>query len=237
MTANGIALYFFIAICGFAFGREEVVPWVALILSIALSLASTAALPRLILRATIVTLPLSAWLTLIWIGVGPKGPASFLLYHPPADAPGTLLVAGLGIRFFALALLTLAAIELAGRIKPSFALRLSIPRAAKIILLAATSFTYAFAESVGRAHTALVAANVITARRSVTNFKNGWLLIRSSWISALGIASERLDTKWRYERLPDEVPLARLTKPTIVPTDILWLTFAIATLIAQLLRA
>jgi hypothetical protein len=223
VTANGLVLYYILSLAALAAGRDDLVPWAAVALCGALVIGSGASPLKLTVRAAIVALPLVGWLALIWVGVGPTAPTGLLIYHPPAAATPWLFVVALGIRFFTLALLTLAAAEKGGRIKPSFALRLSLPRDAKVVLLAASSLSHAFVEAVRRAHTALVAANVITPGRSAMNLRNGWVLLRTSWVAALGIATERLDTKWQLENLPDAVPFDRLAGPAFSMRDPCWL--------------
>jgi hypothetical protein len=233
MTANGLALYYLVGLIALVAGRAVVVPWAALAIAIVLAARSPATLVKTNIRALSITLPLVGWLTIIWLWVAPSKPDTLLLYRPAPAEPAWVLVAALGLRFFVFALLTLAAVERASRIKPSFLLRLAIPRSVKLLLLTASSMAQAFTDGVRRAHTALVAAGVVTSRRSLRNFLQGWLLIRTSWVSALGLAAERTDTKWRFENLPDAVPLAQLARPALVRGDLFWVVPAIAAVLSQ----
>ncbi|MDB5703276.1 MAG: hypothetical protein JWN66_392 [Sphingomonas bacterium] len=228
MTANGLVIYYLLSLAAFAAGRNDLVPWAAVALCVVLAIGSGASPLKLVARTAIVALPLVGWLTLIWVGIGPPPPSVLLVYQPPAATTPLSLVTALGIRFFAFALLTLAAAEKGKRIRPSFALRLSLPRDAKIVLLAASSLSHAFVEGVRRAHTALVAANVITPRRSAKNLRNGWVLLRTSWVATLGVATERLDTKWQFENLPEAVPFDRIARPAFSLPDLCWLIPAAA---------
>lgn len=233
MTANGLVLYYLTGLAAFAAGRTTPVPWAAVGIAAALAIFGPNARLKVATRAVAITLPLIGWLALIWIWVAPPKPDVLFIYRPSTTESSSDFVAALAIRFFLLALLTLAAVEHADRIRPSFALRLAAPRSAKVLILSASSLSYAFSDAVRRAHTALVAAGVITSRRSLANFRNGWLLIRTSWVAALGIITERLDTKWHFENLPEAAPLEHFASPMFGLRDLLWVTPAIAAVVAE----
>lgn len=233
MTANGLAIYYLAGLAALVASRASVVPWAAAAIALVLAAPSPARLLKTIIRALSISLPLVGWLAFIWLWVAPSKPHTLLLYRPAPSDPTWVLVVALGMRFFVFALLTLAAVERGNRIRPSFLLRLAIPRTPKVLLLTASSLAQAFADGVRRAHTALVAAGVVTSRRSERNLFHGWLLIRTSWVAALGVATERSDTKWRFEDLPDAVPLERLARPTFVSRDILWSVPAITAALLQ----
>jgi hypothetical protein len=235
MTSNGLVLYFVLGLVALGVSREGMIPWVPLLLGFALALSNGVASRRILVRAVVVTMPLVGWLAVIWVWAAARTPDLLLIYRPTSGETAWWAVAAVGIRLFALALLTLAAAGIASRLEPSFALRLSAPRSVKTMILAAASFALAMREGLGRAHTALIAANVVSSRRSLLNFRSGWILFRTTWVAALGVAMERLDSKWELEGLPESAPLQEFTHPRLSLADAWWLTASSGLIVARIL--
>ena len=208
-------------------------PWAALVLALAVLVSTGRASLKIIWKTLGVTLPLAGWLVFVWVIVAERAPDSMLLYQSsPGDSPWRSVTA-IGLRFLALALVTFGVINHASRIEPAFTFKLFLPSQVKAVILAAASLVGSFREGLARAHTALVTAGLLTTRRSLLNLKNGWLLLRTTWVAWVGISSERLDTKWEIEDLPFSAPLNAFTGALLTLADILWLLLAIILTVLQ----
>lgn len=225
MSSNGLVLFLVVAVVSVFTPSPSVVP----VLGLALASAFTLALGRrgvvVARRAILSVAPLAIFLTLVWVVIVGRAPQVifFRSTHPSSSWQS---VAAITSRLFLLALLTFGVIEAGSRVRPLFVFGLALPREAKVLLLATTSLVGAMRLGAERAHTALVAANILTGRRSWRNLAHGWLLVRTTWVAAVGIAVERLDTKWTCEDLPGATAVALPRVEGLNLRDMLWLSLA-----------
>jgi hypothetical protein len=230
MSSNGAVLFALVAIASVLLPSAAVMPGFALALGIVFALSRGAGGLLALRRAILTSTPVIAFLAIVWIGVVGRAPDATVFYRPAGPVNAWTGVAAVGTRLFLVALFAFAAVETGTRIRPSFLGGLAAPRAFKVVLLATASLADVMRQGSQRAHTALVAANVLTGRPSLRNALGGWVLLRTTWVAALGIAEERLNTKWLHEDLPERAPLdggRRLNK-----SDFGWLVAAIASFVA-----
>jgi hypothetical protein len=230
MSANGVALFALLAIASVLFPSAAVVPGFALALAILFVTSRGAGGLVALKRAILISAPVAAFLAIVWIGVVGRAPDATIFYRPAGPVGAWTGVAAVGARLFLVALFTFAAVETGARIRPSFLGGLAVPRPFKIVLLAAASLADVMRQGSQRAHTALVAANVLTGRPSLRNLSSGWLLLRTTWVAALGIADERLSSKWLHEDLPEAAPLGG--RRPLTGRDLAWLAAALASFAA-----
>ncbi len=225
MSSNGLVLFLVIAVASLFVPSRSVVP----ILVLALGSAFTLALGRrgvvVARRALLSVAPLAIFLTLVWVVIVGRAP-EVVFFRSTRPASPWLSVAAITSRLFLLALLTFGVIEAGSRIRPPFVFGLALPREARIVLLATTSLVGAMRLGAERAHTALVSANILTGRRSWRNLAHGWLLVRTTWVAAVGIAVERLDTKWKCEDLPNAAAAALPPARGLNARDVIWTSLA-----------
>lgn len=230
MSSNGVVLFALVAIGGVFFPSAAVVPAFELALGIVFALSRGAGGLAALRRAVLTSAPVIAFLAIVWIGVVGRAPDATIFFRPVAPGNAWTGVAAVGARLFLVALFAFSAVETGARMRPSFLGGLAVPRAWKVVLLATASLADVMRQGSQRAHTALVAANVLTGRPSLRNVLCGWVLLRTTWVAALGIADERLDTKWLHEELPEKAPLdgrRRMNK-----SDFGWLFAALASFFA-----
>jgi hypothetical protein len=236
MSSNGLVLFFVTSLTALFVPSTAVVPVFVLALGLAFALSAGRPGLRALLSALLSVIPLVLFLAVVWIGIVGHAPDATLFYRPDALASAWDAVAAISVRLFLLALFTFSAVQVGSKQRLSFVVGLALPRPAKVILLAAASFADVMTQGSRRAHTALVAANVLTPRISTRNFRHGWLLLRTTWVAAVGIAAERLDTKWAYENLPNDAPIQRPINAGLTWRDLAWLAAAVGALIATAAR-
>jgi hypothetical protein len=202
MSANGLVVFVVIYALALLVPSSEVVPIAPSVLGLALTLALGRRAPRVILRALLSVLPVAVLLMLLWVGLIGHAPDEMPFYRPMATPSPLSAVIAITSRLFLLAWITLAVSQVAALLRPSFISALALPVDVKASLLAATSLVGVMRQGAIRAHTALVAANVLTGRASLRNLGAGWILLRTTWVAVVGIVAEQLDGKWRYEKLP-----------------------------------
>ncbi len=231
LSSNGLVLFLVISLGALFVPTTAVVPVFVLAVGLAFSLSPGSSGFLVIWRALLTVLPLAVFLVLVWIGIIGRAPDTTLFYYPRNAASAWHVVAAIVARLFLFALLTFGVVKAGAELRPSFVAGLTLPKALKVILLASASMTDLMQHGSRRAHTALIVANVITPRMSLRNLRYGWLLVRSTWVAAVGMAAERLDTKWAYEDLPAAAPVA-CTHPSLRLGDLLWVCMALAALVA-----
>jgi hypothetical protein len=225
MTPNGAVLFF--ALCTFDLFLPTrfllpvfaAVPVGALVLSLSLK-----GIYLSLRQAVLVTAPLFAFLVVVWVLVVKVAPVSVLFVS--GDAPLTAIeyVSGVASRLLLFTLLVAALVQcFAASGAVAFVQALAGPPSVKALVLTTLSLKHTIAQAAQRAHTALVAARVLTMRASWANLRQGWRLFQGVWMSTLSMALERLDTKWHLEGLPDQLALRREhTAHLWGQNDLLW---------------
>ena len=230
-SSNGLVLFFAISLGALFVPSAAVVPLFVLAAGLVFSLSAGLSGFLIIGRALLAVAPIAMFLVLVWIGIIGRAPDTNLFYRPGNSASAWHVVGAIVARLFLFALFTFAVVRAGAALQPSFVAGLSLPKAFKVILLAAASIADLMRHGSQRAHTALIVANVISPRMSLRNLKYGWLLVRTTWVAAVGMAAERLDTKWSYEDLPAAAPMRRIG-PSLRWGDLLWIGVALTELVA-----
>ena len=87
--------------------------------------------------------------------------------------------------------------------------------------------------AVGRTHTALVAAGIITRAVSLKNIGSGWILVQTVWLTAITTVTARMRDKW-----PTENTLALLgpaldgSERRLSSSDWFWMSLAVVAALA-----
>lgn len=178
--------------------------------------------------------PLAVFMALVWILVVGRAPAEIAANVPGSRMAALVYVMSVCSRLFLVALVVQLVMRRFEHLTPlQFIRAATAPPVVKKLAVLTLSLIDTILHAVDRARTALVAAGVITARMSARNFANGWLLIQSTWLSVVTIATGRLRDKW-----PTENTLARLDHALagapmpLARADLIWMTLAIIAAIA-----
>jgi hypothetical protein len=181
-------------------------------------------------RATIVVLPLAAFMVVVWVGIVGESPAQIA-----ADAAGTrsaalAYVATLcGRLFFVVAVVQLVFLRFAKLTPLQLVRALALPVTLKRILVITLSLIGTLRHAIDRAHTALIAAGTLTRSPSLRNIVHSWRLIQAVWLSAITIMVGRMRDKWPVEntiaRLDDT--LASGDPPWLSGDDRIWLPISL----------
>lgn len=232
MSSNGLVLFFGLSVGTLFIPSSAAVQPFSFGLALAFALLATTDGLTVVRRAAVSVVPLAIFLTLVWVVIVGRAPDATLLYRPDASVSAWQAVAALTSRLFLLAVFTLGTVRAGAAVRPGFVLGLAAPRSWKVVLLSAASLAEVMRQGAQRAHTALVVANILTPWMSLRNLRHGWLLFRTTWVAAIGIAMERLDTKWAYENLPDSAPLDRGARLAVTRRDIAWVGAALLAMLA-----
>lgn len=175
----------------------------ALVITFALLLKPRAAI-SVFVRAMVVAAPLCIFLYVIWVVFVGHAPENVLFGTRDGTLSVRQYVVGIAARVFLMVLLVSTIVEYFSETGPLLFVRsLRVPLRGKVLLLLTLSLKHTIAIAATRAFSALVAANVLTPRISIRNALGSWRLIQTVWVASLGLALERLDTKWKYEQLPE----------------------------------
>lgn len=201
MTPNG-AVVFTLALIGLIIAARSS-HGLAILYVLALAFAAIElgrALATALRRAALLVFPLAAFMLLVWVGVVGRSPTEIA-----ADAPGTrtaalLHVALICARLFLIVLVIQCVFLLFNGTTPLHFIRsLRLPATIKRLLVLTLSLIETLRQAIDRAHTALIAAGMLTRRLSWRNIVNGWVLVQTVWLSAVTIALGRLRDKWPIE--------------------------------------
>ncbi len=232
MTPNGAVLFTLLVILAAALARE--VTALALLLALVLAFG-VLGLGRRVVRAlawsAAIVAPLAAFMGLVWIVVVGRAPQEIAAHVEGSRTAAALYVAIVCLRLFAMATVVQVATQRFADMTPlRFIRRLTAPLTAKKLLILTLSLIETILQAVDRARTALIAAGVITRRWSLTNLRNGWILVQTVWLTTLTIALGRMRDKW-----PAEDSLALLdgalqdaAPQRLALADWLWLALALA---------
>lgn len=211
MTPNGALLFFVLCTVDLFLPTRFVLPVFAAVPVVALVLfLSPTGMYRTVRQAVLVTAPLFAFLVVVWVVVVKVAPTSVLFVSGHVSLTAIEYVSGVASRLLLFTLLVAALVQrfaVSGAV--AFVQALSFPASVKALVLTTLSLKHTIGQAAHRAHTALVAARVLTMRTSWTNLRQGWRLLQGVWMSTLNMALERLDTKWQLEGLPEGFALHR----------------------------
>jgi hypothetical protein len=211
MTSNGALLFFALATVSLFLPTRFVLPIFAAAPVLALMLClSPGKSYRALRQAVLVTAPLFVFLVIVWVIVVRAAPASVLFVSDHVALTAIEYVSGVASRLLLFTLLVSGLVQYfaaAGAV--SFIQALSFPPSVKALVLTTVSLKQTIAQAAQRAHTALVAARVLTAHASWLNVLQGWRLLQGVWMSTLSVALERHDTKWVLEGLPERFFVSR----------------------------
>jgi hypothetical protein len=201
MTPNGaIAFAIVMVIAAIAAG-----PYGLALLYVALLLFAIIEVGRASLtalrRAALVMLPLAAFMLIVWVGVVGRGPQDIAAGVAGSRINAVVYVAVVAARLFLIVcLVQLVAFRFAADTPMTFVRALRAPAAAKRLIVLTLSLVETLRHSVDRAHTALVAAGIITRRLSIKNVTSGWVLMQTVWLTAITTVTARVRDKWPVEQ-------------------------------------
>jgi hypothetical protein len=181
-------------------------------------------------RATLLMAPLAAFMLIVWVGMVGRGPHEIAAGVAGSRASAFAYVAMIVARLFLIVcLLQLVVFRFASGTPMSFVRALHAPAAAKRLIVLTLSQIETLRYSIDRAHTALVAAGIITRRLSVKNLANGWILAQTVWLTAITTVTARIRDKWPIEQTIALVdPALAGGNRRLSTTDTAWLAAALA---------
>ena len=236
MTPNGAILFAVVVVLGamFASSATGLAAVAVLVLTFALIEVRWRTVGALVWSATIV-LPLAIFLSLVWVVIVGRAPSEIAAGLPGTRVAALLHVVTVCLRLFLVALvIQLAVRRFHNMTALAFIRAITAPLVVKKLLVLTLSLIDTILHAVDRSRTALVAGGVITARPSLRNIGNGWVLVQTVWLSVTTIAVGRVRDKW-----PAEHTLTRLDEAlasdttTLTMTDGAWLTAALAAAIVS----
>jgi hypothetical protein len=234
MTPNGAVLFTLLVILAAALARDvsALTLLLALVLAFGLVGLGTRMLRALAWSAAIVA-PLAAFMSLVWIVVVGRAPHEIAAGVAGSRTAAALYVAVVCLRLFIMATVVQVATQRFADMTPlRFIRSLMAPLTAKKLLILTLSLIETILQAVDRARTALIAAGVITRRWSLTNLRNGWILVQTVWLTTLTIALGRMRDKWPAEGSLSLLDDALQAPPQrLAPADWLWLGLALASAI------
>lgn len=225
MTPNGALLFLALCTVSLFFPTRFVLPVFALVpVAVLVASLSPVNLMRALRQALVLTTPLFLFLLLVWVVVARMPPKRVIFVSSGLPLTAIEYVVGIASRLFLFTLLIGALVQrflLSGAV--AFVRLLSLPDSIKALILTTLSLKHTIAQAAARAHTALVAARVLTTGVSWANGLQGWRLVQGVWMSTLNMALERLDTKWKLEGLPEGFALRDKQQVVVLGSDdLLW---------------
>lgn len=235
MSANGAALFLGVALVTLYLGSGQLVPIEASMLAafFVLSLGRHRATTAL-RRAIFTVAPVAIFLFVVWVVFVGRAPTVPLVLYSMGSSNAELYVLAISTRLFVLAALIFS---LLGKFHDTGPLHflgaLALPPRVKTLLLTTLSLKYTLEQAARRAHTALVAAAILTPKFSVKNVFHSIFLLRATWTSTLAMALERMDDKWKWEKIPSDDLFDQFRpKHLLGAKDLLWLVLALGALVA-----
>lgn len=200
MTPNGAVLFGALLIGGTVVARDPAS--LAILVSVALifALGSGKRILAALGWSAAIVAPLAAFMGLVWVGIVGRAPAEIAAGAEGSHAAAAAYVAVISLRLFAMAFVVQSTFLRFADITPlAFVRRLSLPALAKKLIVLTLSLIETILHAIDRARTALIAAGLITRRPSLTNLRNGWLLVQTVWLTVVTIAIGRMRDKWPTE--------------------------------------
>jgi hypothetical protein len=238
MTPNGAVLFALIAMTVAMLSQHLTALLVVSALCVAFGVIETrASLAKALGWSGAIVAPLFFLMAIAWVGLIGRAPDEIAAGVAGSRTAAFAFVALVSLRLAVIALIVQLVVRRFGHLTPlGFVRALWLPLAGKRLLALTLSFIDTFLHAVDRARTALVTAGVVTARLSLGNATQGWVLVQTVWLSVLTIALGRLRDKW-----PTEHTVARLDHvlcapaPSFAVRDGIWIAGAgVAAVLASL---
>lgn len=179
-------------------------------------------------RACIVMVPLATFMLIIWVGIVGRSPQEIAAGTDGSRGAALLYVVTVAARLFLIVYLLQAVLQRFDHITPfGFVRALNLPSGVKRQIILTLSLIETLRNAVDRAHTALIAAGVVTRGLSLRNLATGWILVQTVWLTAITTVTARMRDKW-----PIEDTLALLgptldgSEKRLSPADWRWLVLA-----------
>jgi hypothetical protein len=233
MTPNGAIVFGLLVIGAAAVARDVTSLAIVLAIVAIFALGSGRRIVSALIRSAAIVAPLAAFMGLVWVGIVGRAPAEIAAGAEGSRAAAATYVAAISLRLFVVALAIQAIVLRFADVTPlQFVRRLSAPAVAKKLIVLTLSLIETILHAIDRARTALIAAGLITRRPSLTNLRNGWLLVQTVWLTVVTIAIGRTRDKWPTE---DTLALIDGTLADAAPqgfaaADVAWCTLALAVL-------
>jgi hypothetical protein len=181
-------------------------------------------------RAGLIMLPLAVFMLLVWVAFVGRAPDEIAAQVPGTRAAALAYVTTVCARLFVIVLVLQLATLCFDKETPLAVIRgLRAPFAVKRLLVLTLSLIETLRHAVDRSYTALIASGIVTRGLSLRNFRNGWILLQSIWLTTITAVTGRLRDKWPVE---DTLGLLR---PAIAAgdervsfRDLSWLAVALA---------
>lgn len=185
-------------------------------------------------RSLVLVLPLAAFMLLVWVVIVGRAPADIAAGSVGSRDTALLYVALICTRLFLVVFLIQLIVACFANSTPlRFIGALRVPMTVKRLLMFTLSLVETFRHAIDRAYTALIACGLISRRRSVRNFVNGWVLVQTVWLTAITIVLGRLRDKWPIEDTLGLLDHAlRPTARSLSCRDLVWLPIAVVATIA-----
>jgi energy-coupling factor transporter transmembrane protein EcfT len=181
---------------------------------------------RALMRTLVMVAPLAAFMALVWVGIVGRSPAEIAAGLSGSRDAALAHVVHISARLFLMVFVLQAVVlRLAGLTALAFVQALALPLAAKRLIALTLSLTETLKQAIERAHTALIAAGVLTRTLSFKNLRNGFLLIQTVWLTAVTIAMGRMRDKWPVEHTLERLDraLAPASPRVLDGDDLVWL--------------
>jgi hypothetical protein len=231
MTPNGAILFGLTAIAAAAIARDAASIGIVLAIAVIFALGSGRRIVTALIWSAAIVAPLVAFMGLVWVGIVGRAPADIAAGAEGSRTAAAAYVAAISLRLFCIAFVIQAILlRFAGMTPLQFVRRLSAPALAGKLIVLTLSLIETILHAIDRARTALIAAGLITRRPSLTNLRNGWLLVQTVWLTVVTIAIGRTRDKWPAEdtlALIDGA-LADTAPRNLTKADITWGTLAFA---------
>jgi hypothetical protein len=231
MTPNGAVLFCLAMVAAAMVSRQ--VATVATVAGVCLvfGLAETRQhLAKAIGWSLAIVAPLFGFMVIVWIGLIGRSPAEIAAGAAGSRTAALGFVALVCLRLIVVALAVQLVVRRFAHLTPlAFVRALTLPLAARRLLVLTLSFVDTFLHAVDRARTALITAGVVTPRLSWTNATQGWVLVQTVWLSVVTIAIGRLRDKWPAEHTVERLDhvLAEAAPPVTI-RDGVWVGLAAA---------
>jgi hypothetical protein len=187
--------------------------------------------PTALWRALALTIPLALFMIAVWVGVVGRAPEDIAADQPSSRLSALAYVAVVCARLFLIVAITQAgALRFADLTPLQLIKQLRMPLIFKRLAILTLSLIETLHQSIGRAHTALIASGVLTRRLSVRNLLHGWVLVQTVWLTAITSVTGRMRDKWPIENTLDLLDplLAEGKAPPFSARDKTWIALGAA---------
>jgi hypothetical protein len=232
MTPNGAVLFAVVIVAAAVLSTG--LPSLLLLLLVSLQFGALEVGRRLvdaIAWAAVIMLPLALFMAAVWVGIVGRTPADIAAGTAGSRAAAAVYVATISLRLYVIVfVIHCASLRFRHLTALAFIRELTAPLVIRKLFVLTVSLVDTILHAVDRARTALIAAAVITARPSLRNIANGFVLVQTVWLSVLTIATGRIREKWPIEqtltRLDEALGKAEVRGLGI--RDMVWIASAVA---------